>query len=293
MLVRAQLFTKIFIKKLNEDFNNINTNNYVLTELSTKNLTYFAFTNFIKELKENDESLQNCINELFKKYMILEKDCETIFDTDYLNYTQINIYNEYIIYTVLQNKNYFTYFIKYLLFDLKTFIVDTLISNDVRTINLVFFNYLNYYNFYNKKLLIELYKININEFYTFCLNIKKKKPFITLNNNNKIILTVSTGFILKKLMISDKKAKKHLKTLYLILKIIINDINKKLNKNKKFLILINGTKKKILTILNFLKKKLKFKQITLIYKHNFYQNSIKFKKIKSIKKRLKKKNLNK
>lgn len=125
------------------------------------------------------------------------------------------------------------------------------------------------------------------------LNFKKKKPFITLNNNIKSILTVSTGFILKKLLINSKKTKKHLKTLYLILKIIINDINKKLNKNKKFIIFINGTKKKILTILNFLKKKLKFKKIMLLYKNNFYQNSLKFKKIKSIKKRLKKKNLNK
>ena len=203
------------------------------------------FINFIEDLNLNNDLLKELINELFDNFIILDRDFENIFNTDYLNYNQINIYNEHIIYTVLQNKSYFTYFIKYLFFDLKDLVINLLKINSVRTLNLVFLTYLNYYNYFNKKFIIELYKININEFYTFSLNIKKKKPFITLNNNNKTILTVSTGLILKKLMILDKKTKKHLKTLYLILKIIINDMNKKLNKNKKFIILINGTKKKI------------------------------------------------
>ena len=159
-------------------------------------------------------------------------------------------------------------------------------------LNLIYLKYVNYYN--NRFNFLTNNKfINVKSYFLIILNIKKKKPFINVIIKDKTLIAVSSGFILKKLNINEKKSKKNLKTLYLILKIMINNLNKRLNKYNKIIFQIKGSKKKLLQIIMFLKKKIKFSEIIFIYTPNFYQNSIKFKKIKSIKKRLRKKFLNK
>lgn len=190
------------------------------------------------------------------------------------------------------NRKYFKFFIKKTLFEFNkiNFYTSLILLIEFKNIYIIFLKYLNFYNF-EKNNTKKLELNNLKKYYIFMLNIKNKKPFINVTISNKTILAVSSGFVLKKLNIDDKKSKKHIKTLYLILKLVLNDLNKKLKKYKKIILQIRGTRKKLFSIIGFLKKKIKFNEIIFIYVPNFYQKSIKFKKIKAIKKKLKKKNI--
>lgn len=188
------------------------------------------------------------------------------------------------------NRKYFKFFIKKILFEFNqiNFYKDLITLTEFKNLYNLFLKYLNFYNF-DKNNLQKLELNNFKKYYIFMLNIKNKKPFINITIFDKTALAVSSGFVLKKLKVNDKKSKKHIKTLYLILKLVLNDLNKKLKKYKKIILQIRGTRKKLFSIIGFLKKKIKFNEIIFIYVPNFYQKSIKFKKIKAIKKKLKKK----
>lgn len=190
------------------------------------------------------------------------------------------------------NRKYFKFFIKKILFEFNqiNFYKDLITLTEFKNLYNLFLKYLNFYNF-DKNNLQKLELNNFKKYYIFMLNIKNKKPFINITIFDKTALAVSSGFVLKKLKVNDKKSKKHIKTLYLILKLVLNDLNKKLKKYKKIILQIRGTRKKLFSIIGFLKKKIKFNEIIFIYVPNFYQKSIKFKKIKAIKKKLKKKNI--
>lgn len=192
------------------------------------------------------------------------------------------------------NRKYFKFFIKKILFEFNqiNFYKDLITLTEFKNLYNLFLKYLNFYNF-DKNNLQKLELNNFKKYYIFMLNIKNKKPFINITIFDKTALAVSSGFVLKKLKVNDKKSKKHIKTLYLILKLVLNDLNKKLKKYKKIILQIRGTRKKLFSIIGFLKKKIKFNEIIFIYVPNFYQKSIKFKKIKAIKKKLKKKNIKK
>jgi len=99
-------------------------------------------------------------------------------------------------------------------------------------------------------------------------------------------MTASTGILLKKLFIDEKKSRKHIKTLMLLLKLILKEMFIKYKRVDKLIFNIKGIKKKIHKILNFCKKKINFSDSIILFTPNFYQNSIKHKKIRSIKRRL-------
>jgi hypothetical protein len=105
--------------------------------------------------------------------------------------------------------------------------------------------------------------------------------------NNKIGL--STGIVLKYLKIKEKKLKKKLSSLYLMLKIILIAVKKQILSKKKILFEIKGLRKDIYYIIKFLKTRLLFNNLTIIHTPNLIGKSLKYKKIKSIKKNLKKK----
>lgn len=257
MLVRSQLFTQISINQNDINFNN-DLYDYKLSELIQKNLISLELSN------------NNLENELY--YIEeLENDVEL---EEWLNeYTKT-----------------FTKKIKKLM---KNFYKLNLYKTTTNVkLNLIYLKYINYYNFRNYFLINKRFN-KIIYYYLFMLNIKKKKPFVNITLRNKTLLSVSTGFLLKKLNIEEKKSKKSLKTLYLLLKIVINNLNKNFKNYQRIICNIKGSKKRLFQIIIFLKKKINFNNIIFIYTPNFYQNSIKFKKIKSIKRRLRKKFINK
>lgn len=256
MLVRTQLPTQISIKTVN-----LNENNNQIFELNT--------------LLSKELILLNLTDIDYQKYDLL-------FDQSLMMDDNGNFINWYDYY-----KNSFNKQIKKLIkkfFNLN--IYKSKLNN--KKLNLIYLKYVNYLNFKNYFLINKKY-IFLKNYFLFILNIKKKKPFVNIIIKDKVLLAVSSGFILKKLNISEKKSKKSLKTLYLMLKIIINNLNKNFFNYKKIICQIKGSKKRLFQIILFLKKKIKFNNIIFIYTPNFYQNSIKFKKIKSIKKRLRKK----
>lgn len=187
------------------------------------------------------------------------------------------------------NKKYFIYNIKkklFFCFKMVTFFYNTITFK--KSLNLLFITYINYYN-YKLNVLNNNKIIFLKNYFIFILNIKNKKPFINITIKDKTILAVSSGFILKKLNIDEKKSKKNYKTLCLILKIVMNDLKNQLKKYDKIILQIRGSRKKLFQIISYMKKKTNFANLILIYTPNFFQNSVKFKKIKSIKKRLRKK----
>jgi hypothetical protein len=150
------------------------------------------------------------------------------------------------------------------------------------------YNIINLYaNYYILKT-HNLVKFNYKKFVIIIINILKKKIFITLIKNNKLILNLSPGIITKKLEINNKNAKKNLKIINLMIKTIINNF-KKLYKSEYYFIQIKGAKNNIYTILNLLKIRVNLKKTYFIFSPFINYNNYKFKKIRSIKRKLRKK----
>lgn len=270
-MVRSQLFTKI-ISKINKNYINfctLNRNNII------NNID-------ISDLVKNEEGLVEVTNLVPKEKKIIRR--------YYGNFYEKNVQKFFFENYFVENKKFFLYTIKHILFNF--YKINNYFKNNKtkkpNNFGLIYHKYLNYFNF-KKNNLNSFELVNLKSYFFFLLNIKKKKPFINVSIKDKTKLAISTGFILKKLKINEKKSKKNIKTLFLILKIIIADLNKNLKNYKKVILNIKGSKKRLFQIMNFLKKKFKFNKIIFIYTPNFYQNSIKFKKIKSIKRRLRKK----
>jgi hypothetical protein len=98
---------------------------------------------------------------------------------------------------------------------------------------------------------------------------------------------MSPGIVYKKLNMVSKKNKKSFKLLNLMIKLFLKKILKLLV-YKKFIINLNFLKKDIFVVLKLLKKYIKFKNTIFVYSFK-KNNNFKFKKKKSIKKKLTKK----
>jgi len=110
---------------------------------------------------------------------------------------------------------------------------------------------------------------------------------LNLIQNDKNVLQISPGIIYKKLNMNVKKNKKSFKLLNLMIKLFLKNMIKIL-KFKKFIINLNYLRKDVFLMLKILKRYINFKKVIFIYslKKN---NNFKFKKKKSIKKKLTKK----
>jgi hypothetical protein len=148
-----------------------------------------------------------------------------------------------------------------------------------------------YYKFFyfNKISRINKKKNNLYSNYSILIiNTITKKPKINLINQDKLILNLTPGIIKKKLEIKEKNVKKSYKMLKMMMKISAFNI-KKIFELKNFIIQLKGSKSKIPQILTLLKRYLSPKKKIFIYTPNIINNKLKFKKIKAIKRRLKKK----
>lgn len=127
-----------------------------------------------------------------------------------------------------------------------------------------------------------------NNYSILIINTTKKKPIINVINKDKLILNLTPGIIKKKLEIKEKNVKKSYKMLKMMMKISSFNI-KKIFEIKNFIIQLKGSKSKIPQILTLLKRYLSPRKKIFIFTPKITNNRIKFKKIKAIKRRLKKK----
>jgi hypothetical protein len=123
--------------------------------------------------------------------------------------------------------------------------------------------------------------------YNNVLQIKstKKQLFCTIFNNKKIIFFVSNGFFLKKLMLK-KSQKKDSKVSILSLKNVIEFLKKK--SIKSLIVNLNFAKNFSTKYIHFVKSAFKNTNVIYVYSTLLNFSQKKFKKIKSIKRKLKK-----
>lgn len=141
-------------------------------------------------------------------------------------------------------------------------------------------------NFYIKTIIKN--KKNQVDVYTnsLILKIKKKQLYSIYSQNNAVKTFFTNGIILNKLNIKKKSQKKDNKISIITIKKTLEKIYLDLNKN--LIVNINGTKNGIMRVVNVLRNNIKNINVLYIYtpRINFSRN--KFKKIKSIKRKLKK-----
>jgi hypothetical protein len=152
--------------------------------------------------------------------------------------------------------------------------------------NLTFF-YLFYFNKINKKKLNFTNKKKLFFYNIININLKKKHIKLNLTQNDKNVLQISPGIVYKKLNMNSKRSKKSFKLLNLMIKLFLKNMIKIL-KFKKFIINLNYLRKDVFLMLKILKRYINFKKIIFIYSLKKNTN-FKFKKKKSIKKKLTKK----
>lgn len=158
--------------------------------------------------------------------------------------------------------------------------------NKIRFLNLFeYYIKLNYSKI--KKLKNKDYFCNFDNLIVI-LDIRKTKPKIFVLNNDKCLFSVTSGLIFKKLNLNNKKIKKSEKMLKLMLKTTVIKLQK-ISYLKNYLIHIKGTKSNLFNILLTINKIFIKKNISLMYSPHISYGKFKFKKIKAIKKRLRKK----
>lgn len=163
-------------------------------------------------------------------------------------------------------------------------------SNLFNLKNKKLFNHIYYYNKinYNKLKIIKNknYYSNYNKI-ILILDTRPIKPKIFLIFKNKCILTLTSGIIYKKLNMKKKKTKKSEKMLNLMLKSVYIKIQQTVL-CKNIIIHLKGTKSNIFNVLVSVSNNFKDKNIFMMYSPKIGFNKYKFKKLKSIKRRLRK-----
>lgn len=208
---------------------------------------------------------------------IHEIDTESIYEAD--NILHSSIYNMYENYNLLN-------------YNLKIFITTTV--NNLTNTQYIY----NSYNYKNKNYLKIvkqfldynqniLKKINLN---TIILKIKKKQLYSNIVVNNMCKKLITNGMILKKINIFKKNQKKNNKISSINLKKISEYLHSGI-KMKNICISIYGSKYNVLKLSNTVRTIFKKFNITYIYSPQ-NKNTNEYKKIKSIKKKLKKKYTN-
>lgn len=125
--------------------------------------------------------------------------------------------------------------------------------------------------------------------YSLVFKLKKKQLYSFINKNGKIIFQISNGCILRKLNVTKKSSKKEIKISLANIKTIAD--HKFIKFQQNIIIIINGLRSNSHKIINNLKKYF-HKNHLLIIKPVISFSNFRFKKIKSIKRKLKKKYTN-
>ncbi len=124
------------------------------------------------------------------------------------------------------------------------------------------------------------------------MNFRNTKPFYSIFLKQKKIFGITLGIFLKKLSLKKKSLKKSNKINLILIKILLKRLVMWSKIFNKILIILLGLKKFLIKILFFLKVKMNYPIFWLIHSPLFYRNSLKVKKLRSIKKKFKKKFIN-
>lgn len=150
--------------------------------------------------------------------------------------------------------------------------------------------------YYNNLNLSRLNNINNDNYFKnlekeviIMIDIKNSKSKIVVSYKERCILTVTPGIIFNKLKLKEKSIKKTQKIFTLMIKLVINSVKNKI-KSKNFIVHIKGTKIKLSNLVVIIKKNFNKGNDKIMFMYTPSINyKFKFKKVKSIKRRLKKK----
>lgn len=269
-MVRPHLFTKIFWKRLFKDcfIEELKLKNYFLNEFEV-----FHIEENTKFLIDDEYSYYIYWYPFFAKKIekrVYSEDAELFLNT-----------------TIIQQK-----FLGDLMYSyIEVFIPE--IKRQKLVVQKDLTNLLTYYYYYCS---LESHKTtwnditNFNKYTLVTLDIRSQKPKIHFIINEKNVLSVTAGMVLKKLEIKEKNFKKQNRVLNVMVKSSFNKIIKE-NNGEYFMLNIKGTKKVLFKLIIFLKTFFDLNKFILLYSPNISRNKIKFKKIKSIKRSLTKKNM--
>lgn len=196
---------------------------------------------------------------------------------------KFNLFKSIEISKIYNNKEFNTFFFENLNLNFDNIFLKNKFKNVKNLIHfyLIYFNKLNKnkFNFFKRQNMFLYSIININ--------LKKKNMKFNFLQNNKNLLTLTPGIVYKKLNMESKKSKKSFKLLNLMVKLFLKKIFRLLI-YKKIIINLNYLRKDIFIVLKLLKKYIKFNNVIFVYSFK-KNNNFKFKKKKSIKKKLTKK----
>ena len=217
------------------------------------------------------------------KYLNEIKIDKNDFNNSNFNNHKFNLFNDIEIFNLYNNEEFNNFFFENIFLNLN----NRFFKIKLKTIKNLIFYYLIYFNKLNNKKLNFVKNKQLNLYNIININLKKKHIKLNFVQNNKTVLQVSPGIIYKKLNMNIKKNKKSFKLLNLMVKLFLKNIIK-LIQFKKFIINLNYLRKDVFLMLKLLKRFINFKKVILVYslKKN---NNFKFKKKKSIKKKLTKK----
>ena len=200
-----------------------------------------------------------------------------------LNSHKFNLFKNIEISNIYSKKEFSTFFFENLYLNFNNIVLKKKYKN---LKNLIYF-YLFYFNKINKNKLDFLKKKKTFLYSIININLKKKNMKFNFLQNDKNILNLTPGIIYKKLNMGSKKSKKSFKLLNLMVKLFLKKISKLLL-SRKIIINLNFLRRDIFIILKLLKKYIKFNNVIFLYSFK-KNNNFKFKKKKSIKKKLTKK----
>lgn len=154
-------------------------------------------------------------------------------------------------------------------------------------------NFVIYYFFYcsvciNKSTKVPILKLDNLMLVT--LDVRNKKPRIFFSKNDKNVFSLTSGIVLKQLDIKEKNFKKNTRILNVMVKSSIIKMQKDHNFTN-FVFILKGTKYFFYKLMVFLKNCIDLNKVIFLYSPNISRGRIKFKKLKSIKRNLIKKNL--
>lgn len=208
---------------------------------------------------------------------------EIQFEKYDLNSHKFNLFKNIEISNIYSKKEFNIFFFD----NLRLNFDNIFLKKKYKNIKSLIYFYLCYFNNINKNKLNSFKKKKIYFYKIININLKKKNIKFNFLKNNKNILNLSPGIVYKKLNMGSKKSKKSFKLLNLTVKLFLKKISK-LFLYKKFIINLNFLKKDVFIILKLLKKYIKFNNVIFVYSFK-KNNNFKFKRKKSIKKKLTKK----
>lgn len=200
-----------------------------------------------------------------------------------LNNHKFNLFKNIEISNIYGKKEFNNFFFENVCLDFD----NVFLKNKYKNIKKLIHFYLFYFNKINKNKFYFLNKKKMFLYNIISINLKKKNMKFNFIQNDKNVVTLSPGIVYKKLNMNSKKSKKSFKLLNLMVKLFLKKISKLLT-YKKIIINLNFLKKDIFIILKLLKKYIKFNNVIFLYSFK-KNNNFKFKKKKSIKKKLTKK----